>query len=479
MALQLFDTATRTVRPFVPRVAGQVGIYVCGATVQSPPHIGHMRSAVAFDILVRWLRRAGNKVTMVRNVTDIDDKILAKAARAGEPWWAWAYINEQYFTAAYDALGNLRPTYEPHATGHVPEMIELMERLIARGHAYTTTPGNVYFDTGSWPQYGSLTNQRDDATLAGDGEGAGDDGSAKRDPRDFALWKAPKDGEPATASWHTPFGVGRPGWHLECSAMATRYLGPEFDIHGGGLDLRFPHHENEMAQSNAAGDGFARYWMHSAWVTVAGAKMGKSLGNGLAVTEILREHEAAVLRLALGGAQYSSMIEWSEQTLHDAAANWARFSGFVQRASERVGTVSEDEVGASALDLRAVRAFDDNLNVPAALAVVHDLVRDGNSALADADDSRVREALVQVRAILDVLGLDPGAPQWASARDNRAMDALGYLVEAQLAVRKQARAERDFATADRVRDVLTAAGIHVEDGPAGARWTLLDNEKEQ
>ncbi|MGO1316100.1 MAG: cysteine--tRNA ligase, partial [Cellulomonadaceae bacterium] len=262
MSLRLYDTATRDLGELVPRTAGQVGIYLCGATVQSPPHIGHMRAAVAFDVLVRWLTRSGLEVTLIRNVTDIDDKILAKSAEAGRPWWAHAAINEQAFTAAYEALGVLPPTYEPRATGHVPDMVDLMERLVERGHAYVASPGNVYFSVPSWPDYGSLTNQREQATAAdADGEP-----SEKRDPRDFALWKANRPGEPETASWRTPFGPGRPGWHLECSAMARRYLGETFDIHGGGLDLRFPHHENEQAQSRAAGYGFARHWMHSAWV---------------------------------------------------------------------------------------------------------------------------------------------------------------------------------------------------------------------
>ncbi|GAA2236330.1 cysteine--tRNA ligase [Rarobacter faecitabidus] len=468
MSLRIFDTATRSVRDFSPLVPGQVGIYVCGATVQSPPHIGHMRSAVVFDIVARWLRRSGFRVTMIRNVTDIDDKILTKAADAGEPWWAWASLHEQAFTAAYDALGIERPTYEPRATGHVPEMIELMERLIERGHAYVAGPGNVYFDTRSWAEYGSLTNQRPQDI----GPATDSDDERKHDPRDFALWKAPKPGEPADAQWRTPFGAGRPGWHLECSAMATRYLGPEFDIHGGGLDLRFPHHENEQAQSRAAGDGFARYWMHSAWVTQQGAKMSKSLGNGLLVTEVLHDHSAAVLRLALGGVHYSSMIEWSAESLSEAAATWEKFAGFAARATERVGAVSVDEVRAAALPEAAIAGLDDDFNVPVALAAVHEQVRDGNNALTQSDDDAVRAALVAVRGILDVLGLDPLSDQWSAATDEASRSALDSLVQAQLDIRARARADRDFATSDRIRDELGAAGIAVEDGPDGARWSL-------
>ena len=350
MTLRLFDTATRTVRDFVPLVPGEVGVYLCGATVQSAPHIGHLRSAVAFDVLVRWLRRSGNKVTLVRNVTDIDDKILAKAVDAGEPWWAWAMLNERAFTAAYDALGVLPPSYEPRATGHVPAMIELMTRLVEKGHAYTTSPGDVWFDVRSYDEYGALTNQRvDDMIPAPDGTV---DDDAKRDPRDFALWKAAKPGEPETASWDTPFGRGRPGWHLECSAMAQRYLGDTFDIHGGGLDLRFPHHENEQAQSRAAGYGFAQYWLHNGWVTQGGAKMSKSLGNGLLVTAVLaKERAVASLRYAMTAVQYSSMLEWTDDTLREAEATWDRLAGFVERATEKVGAVDDVEVA----DGRAAR----------------------------------------------------------------------------------------------------------------------------
>jgi cysteinyl-tRNA synthetase len=479
VTLRLYDTATREVRDFQPRTPGKVGIYLCGATVQSAPHIGHMRSAVAFDVLVRWLRRTGHEVTMIQNVTDIDDKILAKAAEAGRPWWAHAYLNEQAFTEAYDALGVLRPTYAPHATAHVTDMVELMEQLVERGHAYTTTPGNVFFDVESWSDYGSLTNQRpEDLTVAADSDG---DELGKRNPHDFALWKASRPGEPETASWPTPFGRGRPGWHLECSAMARRYLGSAFDIHGGGLDLRFPHHENEQAQSRAAGDEFAGLWMHSAWVTQGGTKMSKSLGNGLLVSELLGRARAVVVRYALTAVQYRSMIEWSEDTLADAEATWSRLEGFVERASEQVDVVTEDEVRTSELPAAFVDAMNDDLNVSVALAAVHEAVRAGNSALAAGQNAQVREALVQVRAMLDVLGLDPASSTWArSTTDDRAARALDALVTAELERRAAARAERDFATADAVRDRLTDAGIVVEDSPSGARWSLAtDTPKDE
>jgi cysteinyl-tRNA synthetase len=481
VSLRLFDTATHEVRDFRPLVPGAVGIYLCGATVQAPPHIGHLRSAVAFDVLARWLERSGLRVTLVRNVTDIDDKILAKAADAGTPWWAWAMQNERAFTAAYDAVGVLPPSYEPRATGHVPQMVELMQQLVDAGHAYVARDGDVYFDVRSYPDYGSLTNQRlEDMVAAPDGAGDGGGDEAKRDPRDFALWKAPKPGEPGTATWATPFGRGRPGWHLECSAMARRYLGDTFDIHGGGLDLRFPHHENEQAQSRAAGLGFARFWLHNGWVTRSGAKMSKSLGNGLLVAEVLARTRPAALRYAMTAVQYRSMLEWGDDTLAEAEAAWDRLAGFVERAAERVGSVDDHEVREATLPVDFVAAMDDDLNVPAALAVVHERLRAGNSALAAGDLPEARAALVALRAMLDVLGLDPAGPQWSAGRDDtRYVHALDALVRERLAARAQARAARDFTTADAIRDGLAAAGVVVEDSPAGARWSLAATREGQ
>ena len=474
MSLHLYDTATRDVRAFVPLNPGEVGIYLCGATVQAPPHIGHLRPVIAFDVLRRWLERSGLRVSLIRNVTDIDDKILAKAAAAGVAWWAHAAAHERMFTRAYDALGVLPPTYEPRATGHVPDMAELMQRLVDRGHAYTTGPGDVWFDVRSWPAYGELTKQRLEDLNP---EPTSDDAaaSAKRDPHDFALWKAPKPGEPETASWETAFGRGRPGWHLECSAMARRYLGDTFDIHGGGLDLRFPHHENEQAQSRAAGYGFAQRWMHCAWVTQQGVKMSKSLGNGLLVSELLAQAPAPVIRYALAAVQYRSMLEWSPDTLDEARTTWERLSGFVDRATERVGGVPADEVAKAELPAGFVEAMDDDLNVPAALAVVHEHLRAGNSALASRDDVEARAELVALRGMLDVLGLDPLDPQWASgADDSTARSALESLVAAELDARVAARAAKDWATSDAIRDRLAAAGVVVQDSADGARWTLTD-----
>ncbi|HEX5634382.1 MAG TPA: cysteine--tRNA ligase [Gemmatimonadales bacterium] len=472
MTLHLYDSAARAVREFRPLSPGRVGIYLCGATVQGLPHVGHLRSALAFDVLVRWLRRSGQQVTLIRNVTDIDDKILTKSAAAGDPWWAWAQRHERAFTAAYDAIGLLPPTYEPRATGHVTEMVELMELLVGRGHAYAGEPGNVYFDVRSFPEYGALTRQRlENMSSAEDVEGdvAGD----KRDPRDFALWKRNRPGEPVDASWPTPYGRGRPGWHLECSAMSRRYLGDTFDIHGGGIDLRFPHHENEQAQSRAAGLGFARTWVHNAWVTVGGEKMSKSLGNSLLVDAVLERASPPVLRYALGTVHYRSTVEFSDAALGEANAAWERLEGFVRRAGEHLGQATEGEVAAGALPAAFVAAMDDDLNVSAGLAVVHEELRAGNTALAERDDDAARRALVSVRAMLAVLGLDPLAAPWArGSTGDAAVAALRVLVEDVLDARMAARAARDWPRADALRDLLTRAGVVVEDAATGARWSL-------
>ena len=436
-------------------------MYLCGATVQAPPHIGHVRSGIAFDILSRWLTYNGVQVTFIRNVTDIDDKIINKAAERGVPYWQQANDGERAFTWAYDTLGCLRPTYEPRATGHVPEMIVLMQKLIDRGHAYAAE-GDVYFDVRSWPEYGSLSGQKLDEMLA-----AADSAStAKRDVRDFALWKGAKPGEP---SWPTPWGDGRPGWHLECSAMAGKYLGAEFDIHGGGLDLVFPHHENELAQSGAAGDRFARFWLHNAWVTTSGEKMSKSLGNSLLVSEVVQRVRPIELRYYLGAAHYRSHIEYSEDAMTEAAAGFRRIEGFLVRAREVVGEVAADVVVPAAF----ADAMNDDLGVPQALAVVHDTVRAGNAALADGQAAEVAAAVGAVGAMLGVLGLDPRAEPWAGdgVRDEL-RPVIDALVQVALAQRAEARARKDFAAADAVRDGLKGAGILIEDTPHGPRWTV-------
>jgi cysteinyl-tRNA synthetase len=464
VSLRLYDTAARAVRDFTPLRAGQASMYVCGLTVQGPPHVGHVRSALAFDVLRRWLTASGFEVTYVRNVTDIDDKILAKAADAGVPWWAWAYTNELAVTRAYDVLGVLPPTYEPRATGHVPDMVELMARLVDGGHAYAVG-GDVYFDVRSFPAYGELTGQRlDDLQPAADT----DSDDRKRDPRDFALWKAAKEGEPETASWATPWGRGRPGWHLECSAMAGRYLGAEFDLHGGGLDLRFPHHENERAQSQAAGDGFARYWLHNGWVTLGGEKMSKSLGNTAQVDEVVKRIRPVELRYYLVTPHYRSTVEFTEAALEEAGAAYRRLESFVTRAAERVG----HDAGKPEFAPEFTAALDDDLGTPAAVAAVHEAVRQGNTALAAGDDEGAAAALGSVRAMLGVLGLDPLDPHWTARRDDRLTDVTDALVALALEQRQAARARKDFAAADAIRDQLGALGVQVEDTPQGPRWEL-------
>jgi cysteinyl-tRNA synthetase len=465
VSLRLYDTAARAVRDFTPLRAGQVSVYVCGLTVQGPPHLGHVRAALAFDVLRRWLMAGGLEVTYVRNVTDIDDKILAKAVEHGVPWWAWAYDNELACTRAYDVLGVLPPTYEPRATGHITDMVALMDLLIQQGHAYASG-GDVYFDVRSFPEYGALTGQK-----LGDMQAAADTETdeRKRDPRDFALWKAHKDGEPQTASWPTPWGRGRPGWHLECSAMAERYLGPEFDIHGGGLDLRFPHHENEQAQSRAAGHGFAQYWMHNGWVTLGGEKMSKSLGNTALVDEVVKRVRPVEVRYYLVAPHYRSTIEFTEDALAEAGVAYRRIESFVRRAAERVGADS----GARVLCAEFSAALDDDLSTPAAIAAIHETVRQGNTALADGDDAAVSRALGSVRAMLDVLGLDPLDERWTTAGgDDRLTKVTDGLVSLALEQRQAARVRRDFAAADAIRDQLTGLGVSVEDTPDGPRWEL-------
>jgi cysteinyl-tRNA synthetase len=472
VSFRLYDTATREIRDFVPVTPGKVGIYHCGLTVQGPPHIGHIRKEVVFDVLRRWFVQSGYQVTLVANVTDIEDKVLAKAAEAGMPWWALAYSNERSLDDAYAVLGCIPPTYQPRATGHIPEMVELMTELVERGHAYPArdTSGDVYFDVRSWPAYGELSRQNIDEMKAAEDA----DPRGKRDPRDFALWKGHKPGEPETASWSTPFGRGRPGWHLECSAMAAKYLGAEFDIHGGGLDLRFPHHENELAQSRAAGHPFARYWMHNAMVNLGGTKMSKSVGNTLLVSEVVRRVRPVELRFYLVSAHYRSILEYTEEALEEAGSGYRRIEGYVLRASEVTGGVDPTS---EPLPAAFTAAMDDDLGVPEALAVVFDAVRDGNKLLAAGDSSDLRANLASVRHMLGVLGLDPLGEPWAEMGDGvfgtaRLSGVVDSLVTSLLKRRDEARRQRDFSTADAIREQLTDAGVVIEDTPAGPRWEL-------
>jgi cysteinyl-tRNA synthetase len=470
VTIRLYDTVTRQVRDFVPLQEGRAGIYVCGLTVQSEPHVGHVRSAVNFDLLRRWLTHRGLDVTFIRNVTDIDDKILIKSAAEGRPWYNLAYDMTRQLTAAYEALNVLPPTYEPLATGHIPEMLVLIERLIERGHAYAAADGSgdVYFDVTSWAPYGEVSGQRvDEMNAAEDADPRG-----KRDPRDFALWKGRKPEEPSTASWPSPWGQGRPGWHIECSAMALKYLGDSFDIHGGGVDLRFPHHENEQAQSRAAGCGFASTWMHNAWITTSGEKMSKSLGNSLTIPAVLERFRAIDLRFYIVSAHYRSHVEFSDQALEEHAAGFQRIEHFLARAAQEVG-----EVGLGEIDDRFADAMDDDLGAAGAVAVVYDLVREGNKLLSDGAADELRRTAESVRAMLAVMGLDPLDPHWsggasASSDEERLRGAVDALVGTLLEQRQAARAAKDFTTADAIRDRIKAAGIEVEDTPSGPSWSL-------
>ena len=480
MTVRLYDSKAQALVDFVPLVPEKVGMYVCGPTVQSSPHIGHLRSALVYDLWRRWFNYRGYDVTLVRNVTDIDDKILAAAAGVSHldklddrgsttvQWWAHAYRYELEFTAGYTALGIQPPTYEPRATASVTEMQTIIQRLIDAGHAYPATDdsGDVYFDTASWPAYGELTRQKPDNM-----EAATDaDPRAKRDPRDFALWKGHKPEEPADAAWPSPWGDGRPGWHIECSAMSRRYLGPAFDIHGGGLDLRFPHHENELAQSTAAGDAFASYWVHNGLVNVNGQKMSKSLGNSIYAAEFLELARPLVVRYFLGSAHYRSTIDYHDGALVEAEAALERIEVFLDRSERRLTGTTHGVL--EVIPEAFAAAMDDDLSVPQALGVLHETVRAGNLAYDAGDLGALASARGEVLAMVEVLGINPGSPQWAAAASGPTEQALASLVESLIADRNAARAAKDFATADRIRDELAAAGIAVEDGPTGTQWSV-------
>jgi cysteinyl-tRNA synthetase len=454
-ALKLYDTKTRQILEFKPIKKGEVGIYHCGATVQAPPHIGHIRSGVNFDILRRWLIASGFKVTFIRNVTDIDDKILHKAHHEEIPWWQVAMKYERAFTDAFNALNVMPPTYEPRATGHITQMVELMQKLIENGSAYAPGNGDVYLEVRKLKEYLTLSSQKLDDLLSAEDS----DAKFKKDPRDFALWKAAKKGDP---SWPTPWGQGRPGWHLECSAMAHAYLGEEFDIHGGGLDLVFPHHENEIAQSQAAGYKFARTWMHNAWVTTSGEKMSKSLGNSLQVVEILKKVRGIELRWYLASAHYRSMLEFSFEALNESATAFKRVEAFLSRAKAVVGeeiqTLISDEFKA---------AMNDDLAVPQSLAFIAEYMKIGNSA---GDDKKVlAKTAGQIRGILSILGCDPFDPHFAANKSNDA--ALDGLIKLALDQRQAARDRKDFKAADEIRDQIASFGVNIEDTPKGPRWS--------
>ena len=478
MSLSLYDSRTQSAREFSPLVPGRVGIYLCGPTVQSEPHVGHLRSALVYDQLRRWLTTKGLQVTLVRNVTDIDDKVLANAIERKQDWWALAYEMERAFNDAYRALHIASPTYEPRATASIPEMLALIERLIAAGYAYQATDGSadVYFAASKWAAYGELTNQKiDDMVDADDAPARG-----KLDPRDFALWKASKPGEPESAAWDSRYGRGRPGWHIECSAMSTKYLGSAFDIHGGGLDLRFPHHENELAQSRAAGDAFANFWLHNGLVAIGGQKMSKSLGNSVYATDLLASGSPLAVRYWLGSVHYRSILDFNENSIAEAQAAIDRIETFLNRAYR---VLPADAIALSTANLADlaphlsadfVAAMDDDLNIAMALAAVFEAVRSGNSAIDAGDTELASSQTTAVRSMLAVLGIDPMAAEWAtaSAGSNQEHLALDSLIQSLLEERRLARANKDFARADTIRNQLSEAGITLSDGADSTHWSV-------
>ena len=487
MALQLHNTLTRRKEPFVPRDEGQVGIYLCGVTVYSEPHVGNLRNVVVFDVLRRHLSASGYQVLYVRNYTDVDDRIIEAAGH--DP--LRAFVVAEHWTRIYDeitaALGVLPPDIAPRASGHIPEMQELIARLVEVGLAYQVG-GDVYFAVGKWPEYGKLSGRALSELRAG---ARVEVNPHKRDPLDFALWKGAKPGEP---TWDSPWGPGRPGWHIECSAMACKYLGRSFDIHGGGEDLIFPHHENEIAQSEGAtGEPFARYWLHNAFLELKGEKMAKSVGNVVSPRELLRSHRGVVLRYALLGAHYRGPLEFSEAVLSDAAASYDRLATFATnaaRALTAVGSTPDPAIPASppgsgpgAVPVvegppdpagwrgRFQAALDDDLNVPAALAVLFDLVAEANPLIVrveQGDASSTGELRDRFATFLDLaarLGFTP----LLDLPDPAAFPTVLDLV---LDLRERARKARDFVAADMIRDRLAAVGIRVEDRIGGPRWHL-------
>lgn len=461
-ALNLYDTATREVGVFTPLIKGEVSIYVCGATVQAAPHIGHIRSAINFDILRRWLIKNGYEVTLIRNVTDIEDKILQKALQEKTHWWKLAMKYEREFTAAYSAVNVIPPTYEPRATGHITQMIQLMQILIDNGSAYAPGNGDVYLEVGRLKRYLTLSGQRVDGLLPA----ADADERYKKDPRDFALWKAAKPGEP---SWPTPWGAGRPGWHLECSAMALEYLGESFDIHGGGLDLIFPHHENEIAQSEAAGYGFAQRWLHNAWVTQSGEKMSKSLGNSLLVEVILERVRGIELRWYLSSAHYRSMLEYSESALDESAVAFRRIENFLKRATQITGSDIEGIISAE-----FAAAMNDDLAVPAALATISENLRRGNQSITDGDIPMIAKNAGEIRGALQILGCDPFDSHFPGGSSSELTDVMDGVISLALQERTAARDRKDFLTSDAIRDGLLALGITIEDTAQGPRWSIIE-----
>jgi len=474
MALRIFNTLTRRKEDFVPLIPGEARMYVCGVTVYDLSHIGHARSALSFDIIRRYLAFKGFKVTFVKNFTDVDDRIIR---RANEEGVEATVISERYiaeYRADMASLGIKAPDVEPKATEHVPQMLELIERLLKRGIAYVLE-GDVYFEVRRFPTYGKLSGKNLDELEAG---ARVDVDERKRDPLDFALWKAAKPGEP---SWQSPWGPGRPGWHIECSAMAMQYLGETFDVHGGGEDLIFPHHENEIAQSEGAtGKPFVRCWAHNGFVNLASEKMSKSLGNTLSIKDMVQRHEPEALRLYFLGTHYRHPLEFADERVSESAKALGRLQALVEEA-ERIGGKGTpkpgpdggvfDEVAAHRERFEA--AMDDDFNTPQALGVLFDLARFLQSARTQLEQGRVGAGpflmgvgeLVTLGRVLGMIELGARAPAPVDPQLKARVESLVYL-------REQARKQRDFAEADRLRDELVSLGVTLKDTRDGTTWAL-------
>jgi cysteinyl-tRNA synthetase len=464
--MRLFNTLGKQLQDFHPRDEGQVAMYVCGPTVQSPPHLGHGRYAVAFDVIRRYLEWKGYEVTYVENVTDIEDKIIAAAAEEGVTTAELAARMQAAFTGAFDRLGVRSPDIRPNATDNIPEMIALIEGLIAAGFAYPAANGDVYYRVRRFDGYGKLSGRRIDELVAG---ARVEPGEEKEDPLDFALWKASKPGEP---SWPSPWGDGRPGWHIECSAMSTKYLGEGFDIHGGGSDLIFPHHENEIAQSEAHGGRFATYWLHSGLVNLGEAKMAKSTGNVVDLASALDQYIPAAVRLFYLRTHYRKPIEFSEEALDDATASLHRLWQFRRRPPSPVAGPPDPDAMA-----RFEAFMDDDFDNAGALSVLFDVVREGNALLDAGEDAGPLVAAYD--EIVAVFGIGEPAADLADLRA-----ALGELadrfdvgpgepelmIDQLVAKRARARSQQDWSTSDELREALAQLGIVVEDGADGTRW---------
>jgi len=467
VALRLTNTLTRRKELFVPRDEGRVGIYLCGPTVYNEPHVGNLRNVVVMDVLRRHLVASGFRVLMVRNYTDVDDRIVE--ASGHDP--LRAFVIAEHWTRVFeeitDALGVIPPDIAPRATGHIPEMLELVAKLFDAGLAYQAGC-DVYYSVGKFPEYGKLSGRDLSELQAG---ARVEVNPEKRDPLDFVLWKGAKPGEP---TWNSPWGPGRPGWHLECSAMSSKYLGPSFDIHGGGEDLIFPHHENEIAQfEGATGEQFARYWLHNAFLEMAGEKMAKSVGNVVSPRQLLERYRGVVLRYVLMSAHYRSPLEFSTEALDDAAAAYDRLSTFAVNAARALPPSDEAPAGIEEGDWteRFVAALDDDINVPAALGVLFDLVGAANPLIAQAERGNAA-AVAELRVRLATFSELASRLGFTPLLDLPEVTTFPAVLDLVLDLRERARAARDFAAADMVRERLSAIGIRVEDRPGGPRWHL-------